>query len=359
MLVASVHKRRPSGFALAADLRVPGGITIVFGASGSGKTTLLRCLAGLEKPDAGRVQVGHAVLFDAAAGIDRPPQQRHVGFVLQHLALFPHLTVADNIEYGLGRLDRGERRTRSEAIARSFRIDGLLHRKPSQISGGERQRSALARSLVTDPALLLLDEPLSALDYSTQSLIMADLRAWNAAHRIPILYVTHSHREVFALGEHVLVFQDGRIVAEGSPHAVLHAPAQETIAQISGFENIVQALVVALRPDRGTMECRLSDATEIEVPLTRAAAGDRVKIAIRAGDILLASEPPRGLSARNVLPGTIVSLRREGTMSVVVVDASPRFEVHVTISAEESLALAVGRSVWLVIKTHSCHLVAS
>jgi molybdate transport system ATP-binding protein len=296
-------------------------------------------------------------VFDSASGLNRPPQARRIGFVLQHLALFPHLTVAENIEYGLGQLSASERRQRALTIARSFRIDHLLDRTPSTISGGERQRVALARSLVTDPALLLLDEPLSALDHATQSLIMSDLRAWNSARHIPILYVTHAHREVFALGERVLVLQEGRLVADGLPHDVIHAPTHETIAQIAGFENIFDATITALWPERGTMECRLSASTDIEVPLTRGTPGAHVRVAIHAGDILLASEPPRGLSARNVLPGTVRHVRREGTLVVVTVDASPSFEVHVTISAEDALGLTEGRAVWLVIKTHSCHLV--
>ena len=366
-LSASVRKRLSPGFSLDVTFSAPPGITIVFGASGSGKTTLLRCLAGLTQPDAGRISVGDRTLFDASASRQVPVQQRQVGYVFQQLALFPHMTVARNLEYGLGRLSPAERRQRTLSLAESFRIAHLLERKPSRISGGERQRAALARSLVTDPALLLLDEPLSALDHVTQSRIIEDLRAWNRAHGIPILYVTHAHREVFALGERVMVLDHGSLIAEGTPSEVMETPAHEPVAQLAGFENFFDATVVKTRPDAGTMQCRLEPGgTELEVPLTSDDPGAQIRVAIRAGDILLAVEQPRGLSARNVLPGHIISLTREGAMIVADVDAGlsraesrgARFIVNLTLSAAESLALEPGTRCWLIVKTHSCRIVS-
>ena len=357
---ASVRKRLSPAFALDLSFSAPPGITIVYGASGSGKTTLLRCLAGLTQPDSGRIAIGDRTLFDSAASYRLPAQQRHVGYVFQQLALFPHMTVARNLEYGLRHLPPDERRRRILGVAESFRIAHVLERKPSRTSGGERQRAALARSLVTDPTLLLLDEPLSALDHVMQSRIIEDLRAWNRAHGIPILYVTHAHREVFALGERVMVLDRGSLIAEGTPSDVMETPAHEPIAQLAGFENFFDASVVRRRPDAGTMHCRLdSGGAELEVPLTSAEPGARVRVAIRAGDILLAVEEPRGLSARNVLPGRIVSLVREGAMVVADVDAGARFIVHLTPSAVESLALNAGRESWLIIKTHSCRIVST
>jgi molybdate transport system ATP-binding protein len=360
VLTAAIRKQLSPAFTLDLRCSAPPGITILFGASGSGKTTLLRSLAGLERPDSGRITIGERVLFDAGSGVAVPARERRVGFVFQQLALFPHLTVKDNIGYGLDHLAPEARLERVRLAARSFHIDHTLDRKPSAISGGERQRTALARALVMDPDLLLLDEPLSALDHATQSRIMADLRAWNAAHAIPILYVTHAHREVFALGERVIVLHEGRAIAEGVPHEVMDAPAHESMAAITGFENFFDATVCARRPDAGTMQCRLEPGGILfEVPISRAVEGSPIRIAIRAGDILLANQEPRGLSARNVLRGRLVSLEREGPMVTASVDAGAPFVVHVTRGASESLGLSVGDEVWLVIKTHSCRLVAS
>ena len=359
-LAVQVRTRLSPHFQLDIAFDAAPGVTIVFGESGSGKTTLLRSVAGLVRPDAGRIAIGDRVLFDATVGADVPPPQRRVGFVFQHLALFPHLTAADNIAYGLTRLPADERRARVAAIADSFRIAHLLARRPGEISGGERQRVGLARSLVTAPHILLLDEPLSALDHPTQSRIIADLRQWNEARRIPILYVTHSQREVFALGERVLVLESGRVVADGTPEHVMESPAHERVAQLAGFENLLDAVVVQRRPDAGVMANRLTGTTvDLETPLAEVEVGAALRIAIRAGDILIATEPPRGLSARNQLPGIIGSLSRQGAFVRADVDIGVPVEVHVTPMAIENLNLRPGSQVWLVIKTHSCRPVST
>ncbi len=412
-LTASIRKSFSSPereFSLEVNFKVQPGFTILFGPSGSGKTTLLDCVAGLTTPDAGCISVApHASVRGAKAqerilfchpdrcdlfpkgtgsgvegpavrshSVNTPIAQRKVGYVLQDLALFPHLTVEQNVEFGLAHLARSERKQRAFAMLEEFRIDHLRHQRPGQISGGERQRVALARSLVTDPCVLLLDEPLAALDAATKGKILDDLRRWNQAHRIPILYVTHSREEVMALGERVLVMEAGRIVEQGTPHEVLSAPRQESVAQLAGFENIFDGTVWLVHEDRGTMTCRVTsgrvtngrgageDLDEVpskpptfvllETPLIRAQAGTLLRVGIRAGDILLAISKPEGLSARNVLPGRLLSLERRDMIISARVDCGIEMEVLLTIAARDALQLSPGREVWLVIKTHSCHL---
>ena len=194
--------------------------------------------------------------------------------------------------------------------------------------------------------------------------IIDDLRKWNQAHRIPILYVTHSREEVFALGERVLVLDAGRILAQGTPHEVIRAPQQETVAQLVGFENIFDAVVEAVRPERGTMMCKITGpgapddgvALLLETPLVRGGVGSALRVGIRAGDILLATAIPVGLSARNILPGRIVALEQHDVIVTARVKCRVEMEVHLTLAARDSLELSPGREVWLVIKTHSCHL---
>jgi molybdate transport system ATP-binding protein len=363
-LSASVRKTFLSAereFSLDVAFIAAPGFTILFGASGSGKTTLLDCVAGLTTPGAGRIAVGERVLFDAQTRVNIPVAKRRVGYVLQDLALFPHLTVEQNTEYGLAHLPRLARKERAAAMLHEFRIDHLRQQRPREISGGERQRVALARALVTDPCVLLLDEPLAALDGATKAKIIDDLRHWNQAHRIPILYVTHNREEVLALGERVLVMEQGRIIAQGTPHEVLSAPLQETVAQLAGFENIFDATVWLVHEDRGTITCRLSadkpgQFVLLETPLIRAEMGSRVRVGIRAGDILLAVVKPEGLSARNVIAGQIISVERRDMIISARVDCGITMEVHLTLAARDALHLATGRDVWLVIKTHSCHL---
>lgn len=348
-----------SDFFVDVDFEVPPGFTILFGASGAGKTTLLDCLAGLTTPDAGRISIGDRVIFDSSLNVGVPTAQRRAGYVFQNLALFPHMTVEQNVSYGLAHLSRSELSHRVTSALDAFRISHLAKRKARSISGGESQRVALARTLVTHPQFLLLDEPLAALDSPTKAQIMDDLREWNRAQNIPILYVTHSREEVFALGERVIVIDAGRILAQGTPHEVLSAPYLETVAQLAGFENIFTAVVEAIRPERGTMTCRIpgeAGGVVLETPMVRGGAGSSFRIGIRAGDILLATSPPTGLSARNVIPGRIHSLEQRDVIVSAHVKCRVLMEVHLTLAARDSLDLVPGKEVWLVIKTHSCHL---
>jgi len=360
-LEVRIRKRfaHPEGsFHLNVHFRALAGFTILFGASGAGKTTLLDCIAGLMQPEEGRIVAGGEELFDSEKKCNVAAWKRRIGYVHQDLALFPHLTAEENVGYGLRELSATERRNRSREILESFHIGHLRDRRPAKISGGERQRVALARALVTEPRALLLDEPLAALDRPTKSALVGDLRRWNQNHRVPILFVTHNREEVFALGDEVIALDSGRIVAQGQPHQVMNAPQMETVANLSGFENIFDATVQALRDDRGTMTCRLgTGGVELETPLIRAEAGSRLRVGVRAGDLLLATECPRGLSARNVLPGTIRRLLQKDVIVSATVDCNgAEFEVHLTLAARDALQLAVEKKVWVVVKTHSCHL---
>jgi molybdate transport system ATP-binding protein len=362
MLIARIRKERRRGpvssFVLDVSVEVPPGISILFGASGTGKSTLLDCVAGLTQPDEGQITSGGDVLFDSAARINVPTPKRRIAYVFQTLALFPHLSAEENVAYGLDDLPEKEKRERVETILKAFRVEKLSNQKPGQISGGERQRIALARSLVTEPRVLLLDEPLTGLDAGLKAAIVDDLRAWNTAKGIPILYVTHSRDEVDALGERVIALDNGRVVSAGTPMDVLNAPRRKKLAQAAGFENLLSATVLDLRETDGVMRVRLAESVcEIEVPLGYATVGSRVQVAIRAGDILLATEHPHSLSARNVMGGRILSLEQRGTMVVARVDCGVTFIVHITPGAVRTLELSAGRRTWLVLKTHSCHLV--
>jgi len=352
-----IRKSFGGSFTLDAGFTAPPGITMLFGASGAGKTTLLDCIAGLQHADSGLISSGDHVFFDSSTGANLRTARRRVGYVFQTLALFPHLSAADNVAYGLAQTPSGDRSRRVAEILQRFRVSHAAGRRPSQISGGERQRVALARALVIAPSVLLLDEPLSALDAATKSHIMDDLRAWNEAAPIPILYVTHSREEVFALGDRAIFLEQGKVLAEGTPHEVLSAPRQEAAAQLAGFENIFDARVIGLHESQGTMTCEVGNSgVHLEAPLGRIHKGEAVRLGIRAGDILLASRQPEGLSARNVLEGTIASLTRRDVTVIAEIDCGVRVTVHLTPGAQQSLGIAPGARVWLVIKTYSCHL---
>jgi molybdate transport system ATP-binding protein len=345
-----------SRFRLETEFETLPEVTVLMGPSGAGKSTLLRCIAGLCKPDQGRVAIGGRIVFDATARIDVPPERRKVAFVFQDLALFPHLTVRENVAYGLRRLDSRERAKRRDTILVAFQIEHIQHRLPRDTSGGEQRRVALARSLVTEPSLLLLDEPLTSLDRQLKAAIIDDLLRWNAERRIPIVYVTHDREEVFALGDRVLALDQGRIVADGAPLDVVPAMREETLAQAGTCENLLDATVVGLHEREGTMRCRTAGtAGELEVPLARVAAGSTVRVGIRAGDILLASARPEILGACNVIRGRVK--RRDRTQVEVRAEGGADFLVHLPAAAGETAGLEVGAEAWMIIRTRCCHLV--
>jgi len=346
-------------FQLAIEESFSAGFTVLFGPSGAGKSTLLDCIAGLVSPDEGFIKLDEEVFFDSEKKISRAPQKRGIGYVFQSLALFPNMSVEENASYGLSHLPAADRSEKVERILATFHIQALRRRKPRELSGGEKQRVALARSLVTEPRVLLLDEPLTGLDAGLRQSILQDLREGNTVHRIPILYVTHNREEVNAIGDRVLAIEGGQGRKSGIPGAVLDAPRSAGLAQAAGFENLLQGKVIEHRTEDGVMRVAL-DAThcELEVPLGTAPLGESVQVAIHAGDILMATHAPHGLSARNILPGTVESVEVRGPLAIVRVNAGARFTVHATRGAMRSLELAPGSILWLVVKTHSCHVVS-
>jgi molybdate transport system ATP-binding protein len=221
-LSVDIRLRLSSTFELNCAFSLPPGFTVLFGPSGAGKTTVLDCISGLKRPDAGKISVGDCELFDNNARVDIPVPHRKLAYVFQDLALFPHLTVWQNVTYGLATDSADAVRKRAHEILAQFGIDAFAHRPPRDLSGGERQRVALARSLITEPRALLLDEPLAALDRATRSKVIQDLRTWNESHNVPILYVTHSAREAIALGGRALLMRSGRVEAAGLASELIH-----------------------------------------------------------------------------------------------------------------------------------------
>lgn len=362
MLSVQIHKKLQSAgspdFELEVNEQFAVGFTVLFGPSGAGKSTLLDCVAGLLVPDEGRVSLDDEVFFDSVRQISLRSSKRRIAYVFQSLALFPHLSAEENVAYGLTDAGASEQGKRIEGVLRQFHIESLRKRKPKELSGGEKQRVALARSLATEPRVLLLDEPLTGLDSGLRQGILQDLREWNDANGIPILYVTHNREEVDAIGERVVAMVDGHVRESGLPRSVLDAPRATALAQAAGFENVLPGKVVEHRESDGVMHVELNGGKcGLEIPLGAVQPGEAVQVAVRAGDILLGIEEPRGLSARNVLRGTVESMETRGALVVVEVNAGARFTVHVTTGAARALRLAAGREVWLVLKTYSCHVV--
>jgi molybdate transport system ATP-binding protein len=230
-LSASFRIRR-GGFDLAARFEAPAGITAVFGPSGAGKTLTLRCVAGLDRPDEGRISLGRRVLVDRTAGLDVPPRERRIGYVFQQYALFPHLSVLENVTYGLAALPREERRERGAALLERVGLGGYEARRPRELSGGEQQRVALVRALATGPELLLLDEPFAALDQRVRRRLRGELLGLHEATGTPMLLVTHDLAEVRHLAGHLVLYEAGRVLRAGPTGEVLADPGSDAAAEL-------------------------------------------------------------------------------------------------------------------------------
>lgn len=249
MIAVAVVKRLP-GFTLDIEWRAEERVAVLFGPSGAGKTLTLQCLAGLMRPDEGRIVVGGRVFFDAAAGMDLSPRERRIGYVFQGYALFPHLSVAGNVAFGLRDRPRAERLERTREVIARLGLDGIEEQYPRELSGGQRQRVALGRALAIDPAFLLLDEPLSALDRPLRESLRDELRRILDDWQRPAVVVTHDFAEAYQLGDRVIVYEAGRVVQSAPRSELLWQPASESVARIMGIRNVLHGTVVKATPDR-------------------------------------------------------------------------------------------------------------
>jgi molybdate transport system ATP-binding protein len=350
---------------LEADWQIEEGqVLVLFGPSGAGKTTTLRAIAGLIRPEEGKVELGGRLVYDSAAGITVPVHGRQVGYLTQQYNLFPHLNVAQNIAYGLSKRRQPDARAAVEQLVRRLRLDGLEDRRTWQLSGGQQQRVALARALATSPRMLLLDEPFASLDAELRRVLRGELRAMLVESPIPVLLVTHDREEALALGDAVHVIDDGRIVDRGEPLRVLGQPGRGRVARLAGVENLLAMTVESRNPQDGTMICA-GGGMRLEIPLDAAPSGHNdapeqtrnILVGIRSSDIILASEEPKGMSARNRLPGIVTSVELHPPGYEVIVDCGVPLRTQVTGAALSEMGIKPGQSIWAVFKASSCFLV--
>jgi molybdate transport system ATP-binding protein len=339
---------------LVVEATLPDGATAVMGPSGAGKTSLLEAMAGLRPRARGRLVVNGEALLDDGRGVRLPPERRRVGYVPQDARLFPHLSVRENVLFG-ARVPRG----RVDGMLEVLELTRLLERRPGTLSGGERQRVALARALATDPRLLLLDEPLAGLDVALRERVLPYLLRLRAEWDVPTLYVTHQLGEAIVLAERVLVLEGGRVVRQAPPLALLAADAPEATVE-RDLENFLPGRIRAHDEIGGVTRVALDGGGEMTVPLARDhAPGAAATLVVRAEDVLVATEPPRGLSARNVFAADVVDCARGGsdiTLRCRLVDGSLAVLVRLTPSAVATLEIRAGRRVWLAIKSHSVRM---
>ena len=346
-------KRRLGDFQL--DVAFDGtaeGVTALFGPSGAGKSQALAAVAGATRPDQGRIVLNGEVLFDSKRRIDIPMQRRAVGWVFQDARLFPHLDVTGNLRYGARRVRDRPVIAEFDDVVAVLGIGHLLARRPRDLSGGERQRVAIGRALLSQPRMLLMDEPLSALDAPRRAEIMPYLEQLKTRFRLPILYVTHTLSELARLADRVVVLEAGQVRAQGSLNDIL---ARADLPAFAGRRDAVSAFdaeVVEHDAARRLTRLQAGEASLL-VPALDLGMGARVRVATLAREVLLATEPPRGLSARNVLPARVERMTPgpDAVLVEVHLRGGPTLLAAVTDDAVHDLALAPGREVWAVLKS--------
>ncbi len=355
-LKLSFEKRHPGGIVIRASAHLEpakGLVTVLFGPSGAGKTTILRCVAGLERPEAGTILYGQETWADADAKVFLTPQERKIGYLFQEHSLFPHLSVRQNLEFGLSYMDRHSRRERVEATLELFQMTALQGRYPRHLSGGQKQKVALARAVAARPRLLLLDEPLSALDDTTRGQLQGDLRALLLRVGIPTILVTHDRTESIALGDQVAVVANGCIQQVGPVEEVFNRPANHSVARSVGVETVLPGRILdrcngLLTVESGSQQLIAVDSGELTRP--------EVYLCVRAEDVTLEMGSVSRGSARNHLSGKIVSLIPEGPVVRVLLDCGFLLTSLVTRQSREDLGLAPGAEITAVVKATAVHL---
>lgn len=347
-LQVTVTVQRP-GFGLDVDLALPRGVTAVLGPNGSGKTTLLKTVAGLVGPTRGSVRLlgPDRSWADTATGTALPPERRSVGMVLAEPVLFPHLDLLDNVAFGPRSRGAGSRASRARAAREldSVGLTPLAGRRPGAVSSGQAQRAALARALATDPEVLLLDEPLSALDPATRSLTRADLAHRLAAYEGVCLLVTHDPLDALTLADHLVFLEEGRVVEQGSPGQVVHAPRSPYAARMVGL-NLLRGRVRV-----GTAVTVDVDGQEVvtaEEP-AEVTDGAPVWVALPPGAVALHPQRPSG-SPRNVWPVTVTGVTLAGQRARVDLDGPVPLTAEVTVAALTGLRIARGARLWAAVK---------
>ncbi|MCO5734498.1 molybdenum ABC transporter ATP-binding protein [Rhizobium sp. SSA_523] len=342
-------RHRQGAFDLDVSFQAEGGVTAIFGASGSGKTSILRILGGLARPDHGVVRLQGDVILDTQRRIFTPAHRLHFGYVFQEPRLFPHLTVLQNLSYGRWLSRRRAMQADLDQIVDLLGIGHLLGRRPETLSGGERQRVSIGRALLSSPRLLLMDEPLSALDQDRKAEILPYLERLRDGLDLPILYVSHSVEEVARLADRLILLQQGKVKAVGAASELLGGAA-EIVEGAAG--SVLTGQVGAVEPGAGvaTIVCR---GMSLMVPNSGLRPEARVRVHIPARDVLVATEEPRNISALNVLPGRIAAIAEApgGTVDLSLCCGEETIHARITAFSLQRLELHVGRPVFAIIKT--------
>jgi molybdate transport system ATP-binding protein len=354
MLQVSLQFRR-AAFSLDVSFAAPTpGVTALFGRSGAGKSTIAQLLAGLWRADAGRVQLGDQLLFDSQQRLNVPAQRRRIGYVFQDLRLFPHLNVEHNLRYGLRRASRHPATIGWQHTIELLDLGPLLQRRSAQLSGGERQRVALGRALLSQPRLLLLDEPLSAIDAHKRGELLPYFERLRDELSLPMILITHQFEDLLRLANTVVLLDAGRVLAQGALPELSLRPEMRSLLGPDAAGAVIEGLVERIDAASGLATVRIG-GSRLLLPALGLTHGRRVRLQLLARDLIIATVRPQGLSVRNQLAGVISSVQDDGAHDVLVgIDAEGvALQARITTSAARQLYLRPGLAVWVLVKAVS------
>jgi molybdate transport system ATP-binding protein len=350
-------------FSLNLSLTLQKGITVLFGPSGSGKTLTLQTIAGLVEPDSGVVRVNGVIYFDRKERVNLPIHRRRVGYVFQEPSLFPHMTVFENIAYGICGLPSMERKRKVSYMIERMRLGGLENNLPHQISGGQKQRTALARALAASPLVLLLDEPFASLDNPVREKLRLDLLNIGREDRTPLIFVTHDVEEAFVVAEELVVLNDGRVEQTGTKEAIFYRPQTYKVAKFFGVKNIFRGKILEVHPEEGAMTVWIGEkGFRASIPYREGAVpGSRVSFCIRPEEVMIVKKdrPIKKNLQGNIFTGKIVRIVEKGAQHTLFFKQSENdydFEISMSNLAYRSLRIREGDTVSVALKWESIWL---
>ena len=355
---------RSGGFSIDIRLSAEENMTVLFGPSGAGKSLVLNMLSGIVRPDQGFVRIKEREVFNSETGINIPIRDRKIGYLFQDYALFPHMTVFENIAYGINSLPKNKIKTKVEDLLDLMRISGLEHRFPKELSGGQKQRAALARTLATEPRILLLDEPFSALDYQVREKLRADLLRIHQKYPITTFFVTHDLEEAFVMGDNIAIINNGRLEQFGAREDVFYKPKTKNVAKFLGARNIFSGMIVSLNekavaienPDIGEIKALLHD----EEP--RMIIGEKVTFGIRPEEIMII-RPDRPIDKKvqdNILKGEVLTTLGKGASHTIyfkVKDRDATLKIEIPNFVYRKLKLSKGKIITVSLKKESIWII--
>jgi molybdate transport system ATP-binding protein len=352
------RKEEKPSFSMHCNFDTGSEFAVLFGCSGSGKTTALRCIAGLENPDAGTIRINDKLYFDSKKKVNLLPQKRKIGYMFQENALFPHMNVRQNVEFGLKDLSSTDKANRVDEMLSFAGIEKLEFSYPNGLSGGQKQKVALARALAPNPEVLLLDEPFSSLDTVVRLKLRKELRTVQRRLGIPVIFITHDPVEAFTMADRMVVFDNGNVQQLGSPEDVFYHPKTRYVAELVGFSNLFDDAVVERHGQKDECTFLWSLGTEITAPYIRRMAGDRVSWGIRPENIeLVDSENAHSIreeDRKNLLNGVIRNIVNKGTswiMSLKLKESEAILNIEITNHIFNSLKIGTGEECMVRIRT--------